>query len=211
MKNKIISALKTKYPNRGFSDKAFDGVAEFLSKTVTEETQIEDAVTGIDGLLKVFQGEADSIRTAKRTEAEKKVEELEKQVKELGGAPAPKPNPTGGDDLEAKIAAIVATKVAEETKPLREENAAFKAERMASARATLIATKAKELGLPEFMIKHGFVIPEDADETAIGATLAAIKQDYVTAGLESGDRFPLDSKDKVSKEEADRIVANMNG
>jgi len=60
------------------------------------------------------------------------------------------------------------------------------------------------------MIKHGFVIPEDADEAAITATLAAIKQDYVTASLAPGSRFPLDAKDKVSKEEADGIVAKMN-
>lgn len=46
MKEKILVALKTKYKTFGFGDKAFDGVADYLSKTVTEESQIETAISG---------------------------------------------------------------------------------------------------------------------------------------------------------------------
>ena len=52
MKGKILVALKTKYKTFGFGDKAFDGVADYLSKTVTEESQIETAISGVEGLLK---------------------------------------------------------------------------------------------------------------------------------------------------------------
>ncbi|MGJ1360040.1 hypothetical protein ACR79K_25385 [Sphingobacterium siyangense] len=60
MKEKILSALKTKYKNLGFGDKAFSGVADFLATTVTEEDQIETAIGGVENLLKAFQGDIDN-------------------------------------------------------------------------------------------------------------------------------------------------------
>ena len=64
MRTKILNALKTAYANLGLSDKAFDGVASFLEKTVTKEEDINDAIKdeGIKNLLKAFQGESDSLR-----------------------------------------------------------------------------------------------------------------------------------------------------
>lgn len=62
MKEKILESLKTKYKTLGFSDKAFNGVADFLAKTVTDETTIETSITGVEGLLKAFQGEYDRLR-----------------------------------------------------------------------------------------------------------------------------------------------------
>ena len=59
MKTKIKEALKTKYQNLGFGDKAIDGVADFLSRSVTKEEDIEATVTGAETLLKAFQGDAD--------------------------------------------------------------------------------------------------------------------------------------------------------
>jgi hypothetical protein len=211
MKNKIIEALQNKYKQLGLSAKAIEGAATFLEPSVKEESEIEAAVAAVEPILKALQSEADTIRTAASTaaqtakaEADKKAAELEAKIKALGGDATLQ---TGaGDDIDAKIA----TKLAELVKPLQDKVNAYEAKETASARATLITTKAKELGLPDFMIKHGFVIPEDADEAAIGATLAAIKQDYVTAGLPNGNHFPIVSGDKATKEDADRIVANMN-
>ena len=62
MKGKIQDALKTKYKTLGFGEKAFDGVADYLSKTVTEESQIETAIVGVESLLKAFQGDIDKVR-----------------------------------------------------------------------------------------------------------------------------------------------------
>lgn len=63
MKDKIFVQLKTKYKNLGFGEKAFDGVAEYLSKTITAEEQIETAIVGVENLLKSFQGDTDKVRT----------------------------------------------------------------------------------------------------------------------------------------------------
>jgi len=62
MKSKIIIALKTKYKNLGFGEKAFEGVAEYLATTVTEEANIETAIGGVEPMLKAFQSETDKLR-----------------------------------------------------------------------------------------------------------------------------------------------------
>ena len=77
MKDKILSALKTKYKNLGFGDKAFEGVAEYLSGSVTEESQIETAIAGVETILKSFQGDIDKVRTEK-SELQRKYDELER-------------------------------------------------------------------------------------------------------------------------------------
>lgn len=88
MKEKISTALKTKYNNLGLSQKAFDGVAAFLiaQKTIEKEEDIETVISGanISDLLKLFQGESDTIRTAKKAAedakaaAEKALEDYKK-------------------------------------------------------------------------------------------------------------------------------------
>jgi hypothetical protein len=91
MKEKILNALKTKYKNLGLSDKAFDGVAEFYSKTITEESKIEEAVEGAESILKSMQSEADRVRTGSQSEKE----ELEQKVKALELELEKKKDPSG--------------------------------------------------------------------------------------------------------------------
>lgn len=81
MKGKILVALKTKYKTFGFGEKAFDGVADYLSKTITEESQIETAISGVEGLLKAFQGEVDFVRNEK-SGLQKQIDELKTNTRE---------------------------------------------------------------------------------------------------------------------------------
>lgn len=64
MKTKILNALKTEYAKMGLGDKAFDGVASFLVKTITKDEEIDGVIKSEDtkNLLKAFQGESDSLR-----------------------------------------------------------------------------------------------------------------------------------------------------
>lgn len=96
MKKKISEALKNRYKNLGFSDKAFDGVAAYLEPSIKEDADIETAIAGVESLLKAFQGEADKLRTDKSA-AEKRLADLEAKVKELGGEPAKKEPETEKD------------------------------------------------------------------------------------------------------------------
>ena len=77
MKTKILESLKTRYKTLGFSDKAFNGVADYLAKTVTDETNIETSTEGVEGLLKAFQGDSDRLRN--------EIAELKKQSTEYPG------------------------------------------------------------------------------------------------------------------------------
>lgn len=205
MKNKIIEALQNKYKQLGLSAKAIEGAATFLEPSIKEESDIETAIAGVEPLLKALQSDADAVRTAK-TAAEKKVAELEAQVKALGAVPDPKPQPKqDGDDIAAKIA----EEVAKAMTPVKGELDAYKAKEAASARTNAITAKAKELGIPAWRIEEGFNIAEDADEAAIGTTLAKVAQNVKTAGLDGGSRFPLNSDTTPTPEEIAEIVSKM--
>lgn len=181
MKQKIKSALETKYKNLGFGDKAFDGVAEYLSKTVTEEAKIEESINGVESLLKAFQGDIDKVRNEKSS-LQKELDELKKQPEKEKEKEKPK------DDLEAKLDALLEAKM----KPLQDKLADYEAKEAQAARTALITSKAKELGIPEWRISEGFNIGADADEAAINTVLSGVKQNLVTAGLEKGSAgYPL--------------------
>src|SRR5690606_11821754 len=84
MLEKILAALKTKYSNIGFGDKAFQGVAAFLATTVTEEDKIDEAVSGVESLLKSFQGDvdkrvSDAVAKAKKEAVKEPPKEDEKE------------------------------------------------------------------------------------------------------------------------------------
>jgi len=186
MKQKLLEALKTKYKNLGFGEKAFDGVAEFLSKTVTEESQIETAVGGVDGLLKSFQGDVDVVRAEKS--------ELQKQLEALTKKPEDKPV----DDTPAWAKSIL-----ESNKTLADKVSTFEAEKLRQERGVLIASKAKEFGIPE-SIASKLNLAEDAD---IDAYMQDLKQDFVNSG------FPINPPTKGDddiKSDEDAIAGLIN-
>ena len=100
MKQKIIAALKTRYKNIGLGEKAFDGVAAFLEKTVTKEEDIEATVAGDDvaALVRAIQGDQDSLR-ARNTELQRSLDEL----REAGSG---KTDPKPGEGSEKDDAAL---------------------------------------------------------------------------------------------------------
>lgn len=200
MKEKILVALKTKYKTFGFGDKAFDGVADYLSKTVTEESAIETAIGGVENLLKAFQGDIDTVRNEKSG--------LQKQLDELkakGDESKKDDKQPPADDLDAKLEALINAKVA----PLQEKLSAYESKEAKATRQAQILGKAKELGIPDWRINEGFTIGDDADEASISTTLSAIKQNIVTAGLEQSKGFPIDTNKTPSKEELDGILGNI--
>lgn len=200
MKEKILVALKTKYKTFGFGDKAFDGVADYLSKTVTEESAIETAIGGVENLLKAFQGDIDTVRNEKSG--------LQKQLDELkakGDESKKDDKQPPADDLDAKLEALINAKVA----PLQEKLTAYESKEAKATRQAQILSKAKELGIPDWRINEGFTITDDADEASISTTLSAIKQNIVTAGLEQSKGFPIDTNKTPSKEELDGILGNI--
>lgn len=193
MKEKIKSALETKYKNLGFGDKAFDGVASYLSKTVKEEKDVDTAIADVEDLLKSFQGDIDKVRNEKST--------LQKELDELKAKGEKKPDekkPEEKDDLEAKLDALLEAKI----KPLQDKLTGYEAKETKAARQSLILSKAKELKITQERIDEGFVIADDADEATIGTYLSKVRQNEVAKGLESKNEgmFALSTPEAKGKE-----------
>lgn len=195
MKGKILVALKTKYKTFGFGDKAFDGVADYLSKTVTEESQIETAISGVEGLLKAFQGDIDTVRNEK-SGLQKQLDELKTKIEN------PNPNPDPKPEDKSDIATIIANAVSAAVKPLSDELAQFKAEKSQATRQEQVMAKAKEYGIPETFAKR-YAIPDDAD---LDTYFKDVKQELANIGF-SGVNPPESAEAKIEKEV--ESIANM--
>lgn len=130
MKKKILEALKTKYKNLGFGEKAFDGVATYIEPSVKEDADIETAIAGVEGLLKAFQGEVDKLRTEK-TAAEKAAADLVAKVKELGGTPTQTEPET---NVEDKSTPAWAKALIDSNKKLTERLNSIEGEKISSTR-----------------------------------------------------------------------------
>lgn len=188
MKEKILVALKTKYKTFGFGDKAFDGVADYLSKTVAEESQIETAISGVEGLLKAFQGDIDTVRNEK-SGLQKQLDELKTKIEN------PNPNPNPNPEDKADMATIIANAVSAAVKPLSDKLAQFETEKLQATRQEQILAKAKEYGIPENYAKR-CAIKDDED---LDTYFKDLKQEFANDGFK-GVTPPESAEAKIEKE-----------
>lgn len=204
MKQTILTRLKNKYAHLGFSEKALDGFASSIEKNVKSEDEIETAVNGVEGLLKVFQSEADRERTNYNAlKAEK--EEIEKKLKEATPAP-PKEDPKPFD-AEAFKAEIL------DTLRKERESAAQDAEKVAQRKAE-IAAKAKEYGIPEKLIGNLAI----ADDANVDDYFKDVKQTLADAGFEhseppttgGGIRTDAEGIANLINKETENIIKSQN-
>lgn len=200
MKEKILSALKTKYSNLGFGEKAFSGVADYLVQSIAEESQIETAITGVENLLKAFQGDIDRVRTEK-TDLQRQYDEL-KSKQEAGGTPTKKDEPKP-DDLKA----MIANAIAEAISPLQTKLQTYEQKEVATARQTLIAEKAKGLEIPDYLLKR-ISIPNELDEAGVTQYLTEFKQELVNNSLPTQSPFPQ-TNGEITEDQAKSIVDKM--
>lgn len=169
MKEKILLALRTKYAAFGLGDKVLDGVAESLSKTVTEESGIETAVSGVEPLLKSFQSNFDQLRNEK-SGLQKKLEELEKKD--------PKPlEPQKVDEGLTKES--IAALITEQLKPIAQRFETQDQKDKEAARRSEIIAKASEYKIPEAVAKY-MNVPEGSD---MDAFMKQAKQDFSDNGF----------------------------
>jgi hypothetical protein len=148
MKEKILIALKTKYKNLGFGDKAFDGVAAFLATTITEEENIETGIAGVEGLFKGFQGDVDKRVTdaVSKTKLEAATNTKKESTTKSGGD---EPDTTKKD--EDGIPAW-AQSLLDANKALSGEIATLKSGKTAESRKAILETKLKD-AQPKFKEK----------------------------------------------------------
>lgn len=63
MNEKILNALKTKYANLGLSDQILTSIAEMVANSVSDESEIEGAISKYESLMKTMQSDLDKVRT----------------------------------------------------------------------------------------------------------------------------------------------------
>lgn len=165
MNTKLFEVLKTKCKSFGLTKKALEELTELGSSELTDESTDEEIAAKADLLVpyaKAMQGEI--TRKTRKSSAKKQSEDE-----------------GDGEDTDDNNDAVseLFKKFNERLDALEAENKTLKEERAASERASLIADKAKKLGIPEFMAKR-LSIAADAD---IDAELASFKQDLVSNSL----------------------------
>lgn len=202
MKEKIFQALKLAYTNLGLSDEILQGQADALAATglVTD-----------DNLATVVQGQK-TFLSSLQSGIDKRVTDAVNKAKEKGGETAGggEQTKTQPNNEEPEWFRQYKKQQEERFSSLQKENETFKAEKSRAERNSLISSKAKELGIPEWRMKEGFAITEEMDETAINTYLSGIKQNIVTAGLEKKDSaFPLSTPAEKSKELAKQWAESL--
>lgn len=170
MKEKIFSALKTKFSNLGFSAKAIEGVAESLAATgLVNDENLGAIVEGQKSALSAMQAEIDSRVTSA---VEKAKAEAQNAASGNGGSQS-KNEPEKSFDAEAFKAELLKT-ICEEQAAIAQQS------QQAAQRSADIAAKAKEFGIPEKIVSK-LSIDQKAD---LDEYFKGVKQDMIDAGFE---------------------------
>ena len=181
MKKKFLQFLSEKIKDMGLSDKAVNELVELGSAGLSDTSSDEDIKAKVDSIVpfaKAMQGEF----TRKVQEA--KQSQQNQSQSQNGG-----PNGKGGEGDNASNQAILdqlkamQQKYDTELASLKSENANLKAAEAKKVRDGEIAAKAKELGIPDFLMKR-FSIADDADYVK---ELTDYKQELVNNKLMSAD------------------------
>lgn len=165
MKTKLFEQLKTKCKDFGLSKKALEEIVEIGASELTDESSDDDIAAKADSLVpfaKAMQGE---ITRKTRKQSKQKSSEDEDDDEGKSGS---------NDDVTEMF-----RKLNERLDAVEKENKQLKDEKFASERASLIADKAKKLGIDEAIYKR-LHFAEDAD---IDKELSELKQDLVNASL----------------------------
>lgn len=201
MKEKIFSALKAKIVDSktgktSISDKTLNVYVDSIAAQITDESKIDESIAPYVPVLQELQANINSVAAAAVTEKETSLKaEHETQ---LAALKSPK------DPDQPDIQALIKKGIEDAVKPLSEKLQGYEEKEKLTSRQELIASKAKELGIPEWRQKEGFNIASDADETAIVTHLTSVKQNLVTAGLEGKNEgaFGLSTNEDQQKEDA---------
>ncbi len=192
MKKKFLSLLTEKCKDMGLTSKALDDLVEMGTEGLADDASDEDISKKVDSLVpfaKAMQAEI-TRKTRKDTSKQSK-----KQSTEDDG----EGNEGKNGDNEPEWFKNAMKKRDEELAELKRENETLKAEGAKKSRSEQIAAKAKELGIPDFLMKR-FSMADDAD---IEKELTEYKQDLVTNKL-----MPQDAAHELSgSEEAMRNEA----
>ena len=185
MKKKLLALLTSKCKDMGLTEKALGELVELGSEGLSDDASEEDITKKVDSLVpfaKAMQAEI--------TRKTQKKQSTTKQSTEDGDGDGEGEN-KGGDQIPDWFKSEM-QKRDKQLQDLIKENETLKANESKKSRAEQIAAKAKELGIPDFLMKR-FSIADDAD---IDKELTEYAQDLVNNKL-----MPKDSAHELSSSE----------
>lgn len=202
MKTKILQQLKQRYSNLGVSEKAFDGVADFLSKTITEEERIAESVAGAESFLKAYQSDVDK----ERTSASALRKELEALKKETQPKPTdPKPNDNQGNEPTEREKALL-----ERMDALQTQMGQLLGQRSHEGKLAQITALLGEKNIPESFYTMALSGRTFGEDTNVGELVANIEQGYTKFQDESAnDRFKGGGKPEAGEPSNDDVMASI--
>ncbi len=163
MKKKFKKLLKEATKDFGLTDKAIDNLTNMGCEGLAEDASDEDIQKRVDAVVPFAKEmQAEITRKTRKTQS---TEQSDDEGKGEGGKDETVPD--WFKPFQEKMTA------------LESENEALKKEKAMTERSGLIATKAKKLGIPEYLLKR-ISIAEDAD---IDKELADLRQDLVNNNL----------------------------
>lgn len=225
MKSLIFQKLKQEYSHLGLGKEVLQAHADALAATgfVTEEN-IDTIVSSQAAFLESIQKANDQ----RVTDAQKKAKEDARKEYEAGARAAEEEAKRKAEEealrrkqeeqmpdwykaekeAQQKANAMLA-ELAKNFEAIKEENEALKSEKAAAERKGFILSKAKELGIPEYRIKEGFSIAEDANEDAVTEYLTTVANNIKAYSLPTNrEAFPLSGPD-LKKEELDSVAKSL--
>jgi len=177
MKEKIFSALKVVCgATTSISDKTLQIMADNLSATVTEESQIDAAIELQKPILQAIDGNINHVTA----EAVKKVKPADK--------PAEKPAEKPADPNEPEWFKSYREKQDQETLSLKTKLEGYDKEKTTAQLTGKVTAKLKEKGIPESYLKGRNLLIESEDGidtlvTTIDGDYTAFKQEMAEQGV----------------------------
>lgn len=179
MKDKILNALKTEYAKVGLGDKAFDGVASFLEKTITDEKDIVTRVKGDDvaALVKSIQGETDSLRTA-RTKAEKDLNDYKQAHPDAPGEKGGEEESKPSSEIDAKLQQMLDKIAALESRNAELDRKARRSDVVSGLRSALKSANCDSEPILDLVLSSAQIGDDDTVESLADAMKSAYQEKY---------------------------------
>lgn len=221
MKSLIFQKLKQEYSHLGLGKEVLQAHADALAATglVTAEnvdTIVSSQAPFLESIQKANDQRVTDAQKKAKEDARKEFEAAEEEAKKKAEEEAlrKKQEEQMPDWYKAEKEAMAKTNemlasLAQSFEAIKSENEKFKAEKVAAERHSLILSKAKELGIPEYRINEGFLIAQDADEKTITEYLTTVANNIKVNSLPSNREAFSMSGPELKKEELDSIAKGL--
>ena len=186
---KILQSLKTKYAHLGLDEAILKAIATRLVNAVKEESEIENAVKGVEDEVKLLQSVADKGRTSlsKAEEARKK---LEKELEEERAKSNPKPQNPPAPSTEPKPDEMPewAKRLVEDVTNQGKAIQAFQAEKQQQSAKERFINQLKTQGVSETFYKRHLerTFKDDEEMNAFVNELKADEQAFLQTQANTG-------------------------